>query len=141
MKFNFGRYLYLGVEYYGDRIDIFKSAKRKLEKDGKLLCIIPDGILEDNKIRLKSHVGEISEDDNTFEINKIWIDEDEPRNICFDSNDQKFKDICNVVQERGIRLLFEPSFMISGALPFTNDDNEDKCIGFLNLVLVGFKKL
>ena len=141
MKFIFGRYLYLGVEYYGDRIDIFKSAKRKLEKDGKLLCIIPEGILEDNKIRLKSHVGEINEDDNTFEINKIWIDEEEPRNICFDSNDQKFKDLCKTAQEKGVRLLFESSFMISGALPFTNDDNEDKCVGFLNLVLVGFRKL
>lgn len=38
MKFSFARYLYLGVEYYGDGIDIFKSAKRKLEKDGKLIC-------------------------------------------------------------------------------------------------------
>lgn len=141
MKFVFNKYLYLGVEYYGDRIDIFKSAKRKLEKDGKLLCIIPDGILEDNKIRLKSHVGEINENDDTFEINKIWVDENEPYYINFDSNDQKFKDLCKTAQEKGIGLLFESSFMISGALPFTNDDNEDKCVGFLNLVLVGFRKL
>lgn len=141
MKFKFGRYLYLGVEYYGDRIDIFESAKRKLEKDGKLLCIIPDGILEDNTIRIKNHVGEINEDDNTFEINKIWVDEDEPRNIYFDSNDQQFKDLCKIAKERGIRLLFEPSFAISGAMPFIHYSDEDKCVGFLNLVLVGFKKL
>ena len=135
----FGRYLYLGVEYYGDGIDIFKSAKRKLEKDGKLICIIPDGVLEDNAIQLKDCVEDIK-NENTFEINKIWIDEDEPRNIYFDSNDQKFKDLCKIAQERGIRLLFEPSFAISGALPFIYDD-EDKYIGFLNLVLVGFRKL
>lgn len=137
--FHFTRYISLGVEYYGDGIDIFKSAKRKLEKDGKLLCIIPDGILEDNTIQLKDCVEDIK-NENTFEINKIWIDEDEPRKICFDSNDQQFKDICNIAKERCIRLLFEPSFMISGALPFIYDD-EDKYIGFLNLVLVGFKKL
>lgn len=104
-----------------------------------LICIIPDGILEDNTIQLKDCVEDIK-NENTFEIDKIWIDEDEPRKICFDSNDQKFKDICDIAKERGIRLLFEPSFMISGALPFIYDD-EDKYIGFLNLFLVGFRKL
>lgn len=136
-KFYFSRYIYLGAEFYGDRIDIFKAAKRKLERDGKLLCVVPDQVLEEKRFHLKDYIDEIK-NEITFEINEIHIAEDNSQLICFSSNDELFADIQRKALEQNAALYFEPSFIVSGASPFVTSDDEEKCIGFLNLFLVGY---